>query len=422
MSNKIIEKLKNQQGSSLAFVLIIGMIIMIMVASLLAVANSDFTFTQETVESRQAYIDAKSVIEFGKIEINERMKTLEAKNQELKTLYEQLATLTENGAIIAKETEINNKIAEIKQYVDGDLIAPYYIGGVENNIAKTPTETSDQTSAVGVLSVTKVSLPNSPGVTTFTFDIKTQNLRRKLDYKVPFNYGVQTTTGGSVTPILPDDTWKGYTAHIQKTGNSLNMVFHPDKNEREKNGVIEVIRAIDLDIGGHPGQGGSNSNSNTGYSEFDWLPNKTLDLDVKNVRFSTSIPSTGTQGSTFDIKAGNVIFEHDLIISDQTIIKIDCDTLWIKGNINIDTNDLAYINSIKANNIIVEGNITIGNNTTVIWNCAEKFWCLGSLKTNAETSLGSIIETNKYIGGAGGGDAENETVAITISKLPELYY
>ena len=113
MGIRIKEKLKNQQGSSLAFVLIIGMIIMIMVASLLAVANSDFTFTQETVESRQAYIDAKSVIEFGKIEINERMKTLEAKNQELKTLYEQLATLTENGAIIAKETEINNKIAEI---------------------------------------------------------------------------------------------------------------------------------------------------------------------------------------------------------------------------------------------------------------------------------------------------------------------
>lgn len=420
MGIRIKEVINNQTGGSLALVLIIGMIIMIMVASLLAVANSDFTFTQETVESRQAYIDAKSVIEYGKIEINERMKTLDAKNQELKTLYDQLAALTERGAIAAKETEINNKIAEINRYVDGDLSAPYYIGGVENNIAKTPTETSDQTSAVGVLSVTKVSLPNNPGVTTYTFDIKTQNLRRKLDYKVPFNYGVQTTTGGSVTPILPDDTWKGYTAHIQKTGNSLNMVFHPDKNEREKNGVIEVIRAIDLDIGGHPGQGGSNSN--TGYSEFDWLPNKTLDLDVKNVRFSTSIPSTGTQGSTFDIKAGNVIFEHDLIISDQTIIIIDCETLWIKGDVNIDPKSLAYISNIKANNIIVEGNITIGNNTTVIWNCAEKFWCMGSLKTNAEASLGSIIETNKYIGGAGGGDAENETVAITISKLPELYY
>ena len=83
MSVKIKEILKEQKGSSLAFVIIIGVIIMIMVVSLLTVANSDFTFTQQTVESRQAYIDAKSVIEFGKIEINKRMKWLDEKNKEL---------------------------------------------------------------------------------------------------------------------------------------------------------------------------------------------------------------------------------------------------------------------------------------------------------------------------------------------------
>ena len=76
MSVKIKEILKEQKGSSLAFVIIIGVIIMIMVVSLLTVANSDFTFTQQTVESRQAYIDAKSVIEFGKIKINNDMKYL----------------------------------------------------------------------------------------------------------------------------------------------------------------------------------------------------------------------------------------------------------------------------------------------------------------------------------------------------------
>ena len=80
MSVKIKEILKEQKGSSLAFVIIIGVIIMIMVVSLLTVANSDFTCTQQTVESRQAYIDAKSVIEFGKIEINKRMKWLDEKN------------------------------------------------------------------------------------------------------------------------------------------------------------------------------------------------------------------------------------------------------------------------------------------------------------------------------------------------------
>ena len=49
MSVKIKEILKEQKGSSLAFVIIIGVIIMIMVVSLLTVANSDFTFTQQTV-------------------------------------------------------------------------------------------------------------------------------------------------------------------------------------------------------------------------------------------------------------------------------------------------------------------------------------------------------------------------------------
>ena len=76
MTIRIKEILKKQNGSSLAFVIIIGVIIMIMVVSLLSVANGGFTFTQQTVESRQAYIDAKSVIEFGKIEIHYRMSVL----------------------------------------------------------------------------------------------------------------------------------------------------------------------------------------------------------------------------------------------------------------------------------------------------------------------------------------------------------
>ena len=93
MTVKIKEILKEQKGSSLAFVIIIGVIIMIMVASLLAVANSDFTYTQEAVESRQAYIDAKSVIEFGKVEIYSRIVGLEEKDTALKALYQEKAAL-----------------------------------------------------------------------------------------------------------------------------------------------------------------------------------------------------------------------------------------------------------------------------------------------------------------------------------------
>lgn len=67
------EAIKNNNGSALAFVLIISMVLMVMVGSLLAVSNSGLFFTQESVESRKAYIDAKSVIEFGKIHINEKI-------------------------------------------------------------------------------------------------------------------------------------------------------------------------------------------------------------------------------------------------------------------------------------------------------------------------------------------------------------
>jgi len=92
MRIKVSEKLSNKRGSSLAFVLIIGMVIMILVSALLLVANGQFTFTQETLESRQAYIDAKSVIEYGKIEINSRTTALNNINTLLTGLYREYKT------------------------------------------------------------------------------------------------------------------------------------------------------------------------------------------------------------------------------------------------------------------------------------------------------------------------------------------
>lgn len=206
MSIRIIEKLKNQQGSSLAFVLIIGMIIMIMVASLLTVANSDFTFTQETVESRQAYIDAKSVIEFGKIEINERMKWLEIENTNLKNLYLELER-ADARSVASIQAQINNKIAEIEAYMK----APYYIGGDEKNIAGTLKEITGESDAVGILNVTPEVVSAQTASTNkelkYIFKITTHKLRRKLDYEVSMNYqaaSVSETTGN--IPSIPGDT------------------------------------------------------------------------------------------------------------------------------------------------------------------------------------------------------------------------
>lgn len=92
--HEIMCKLKSEAGSSLVFVLIIAMVILILVAALLVVANGEFTFTQEN-PGKPAYIDAKSVIEFGKIEINARKKYLDIGNNDLKNLNNEYKTAKE---------------------------------------------------------------------------------------------------------------------------------------------------------------------------------------------------------------------------------------------------------------------------------------------------------------------------------------
>ncbi|HEY5557366.1 hypothetical protein [Acetobacterium sp.] len=403
MNNKIRQGLKNTKGSSLAFVLIISMVLMIMVASIMTVANSGFTFTQESVESRQAYIDAKSVIEFGKIEINSRMTALEAKDQQLKTLYEDLDKLIkDNQPTDGKEDEIRAKVTDINSYVNNNLIASYYIVGDENNISKTLAKTLDPTKAVGILTVEtkKVEDNNNLKTNKYIFNIDTQNLRRKLDFEAAFNYEV--TTPEAVLPTLPSDlaNWTG--AFIQdKNKTGLEMKFTSnEKAIAEQDNVLAVDRNyLSLTIGEKNGNG-----------KFQWEPHKTLDLDVANVCFIEPIPSsnkadpTNGDDSTFDINAETVIFEGDLIINATSCLIINCTNLWVKGNIIINTDTTAsdtFKNQITATNIIVGGasqnnTIFIKDPTKMTWSY-NNFWLNGIITTsypNSE-SPGSSGETRK---------------------------
>lgn len=388
--------LKNQKGSSLAFVLIIGVAIMLMVASLLAVANSDYTFTQQTVESRQAYIDAKSVIEFGKIEINNRLDTLKVKTDYLNELYKQRAAITGTDAVAiaainAKENEIKAKITEINNYLNQDFISAYYIGGSENNIAKT-LKVESQANAVGVLTVESENITNES--TKFTFKIETQKLRRKLDFEASFNYGF--TTKSNTMPTLPSDqdNWTG--AFIQdKNKTGLEMKFTSSEPAIAELGDTLTVAINDLSI---------IIGEKNGNKDIQWEPNKTLDLDVANVRFTVPIPSTEAEKSTFDISANTVIFEGDLVIDNTSCLKINCTNLWVTGNIIIKTDSTApaaFINSITATNIIVGG--TAPNNKIIsISDPSKMLWSYTNLWLNGVAN-NSYPNTNSLGSSSGSG-------------------
>ncbi|MEO1815708.1 MAG: hypothetical protein ABGU93_08995 [Acetobacterium sp.] len=401
MKIRIKDTLKNQQGSSLAFVLIFGMIIMIMVASLLAVANSDFTFTQETVESRQAYIDAKSVIEFGKIEINSREK-------ELSVAYQ--ALVAERNKEKPSATTIQNLTAEIAA-LENEVTTIY---GNETNPAGTLSFSDDSTkTSFGKVFVEKsATAVNTTNTSQYIFKVETENLRRKLDYQVDYNYAMTTggTGSGTGSTTVPDPQiiisnlnsletelmtrpdmsgWKTTKIKIEswnqtpKTkctiGEPIEKTYQSQYNAQINNDMLTV----------------SESALNLKINEFTWPHNPSLNLTAKNICFE-AYPSDSDGESTFNItavrnatvpseirftqnylqtnrnnktnflKADHVIFEGDLTIANNSKLNIECDTLVVNGKIEINESSEFILN---ANNVIVEGDIDIKNAGKLFWNC-----------------------------------------------------
>ncbi|WP_414151095.1 hypothetical protein ACIZ62_01155 [Acetobacterium carbinolicum] len=407
MGIRTIEKLKNQQGSSLAFVLIIGMIIMIMVASLLAFANSDFTFTQETVESRQAYIDAKSVIEYGKIAIHEREKKLSDKYDELvAALNDEASTTAEINLIKQAILGLENEITTI--YCD------------EKNVADTLAFSNSGTSTV----VGKVFIEKTPTIvgttdtSKYLFKVETENLRRKLDYQVDYNYVVTTTPGSGggtfveptkptvpTMPTAPTTNISGWlSTKIMVTSwptTQCTIATNPTSTFTSTSNVLNV----------------NATGSSLKVDQFNWANNPILNLMADNICFVANMPTSNVEGASFNITATNelrfkgeykqtynqskinklkartMIFEGDLIVGSNTGIDIECDTLWIKGDLIIDTNNNNIINRIKAKNIIIEnvsnqkkGNLTINGASSVVWEDLENLWIEGDLNLNSWTA------------------------------------
>jgi hypothetical protein len=400
---RIIEKLKNQQGSSLAFVLIIGMIIMIMVASLLAVANSDFTFTQETVESRQAYIDAKSVIEYGKIEIDSRIKNLNAINVELYQKYQDYKTAveSENSTEVLRLRNDIDALEARREIAFNRLKASSSIHGDKKNVSETLSENTSAGEKVGELQVEETG-------NLFKFMVETENLRRKLDYTISFSYDpaskTETQNPGGSEPEKPIDTPViGNYAKVQinATGNDklkANVQGHGnDKEDIDENGKLELnisYPAKDLEI----------------EKKFEWVNGRTLNMFGKNILISEKFPTKFTDSdssvSHFNITASGemrfkqdyyqknkglnqynadkVVFEKDLKIGDKSVLEIRCKTLFIKGDLELESANSQLI--IHADNIVIAGTVKMASGTTIETNC-ENIWIDKNIQILASNSL-----------------------------------
>lgn len=429
MQHKIIRKLKSEAGSSLAFVIIIGVVILMLVASIMAIANSDFTFTQQSLESRQAYIDTKSVIEFGKIEINERMKWLKTENDTLNSLNQTRASLlSATEPDYQAISEIESRIRAEIDRIDQTMKATFYIDGDANSVATTVrTGTLENADTLGILTVTPAPV-NKPAVgenfenVVYTFDIKTQNLRRELNYKVGISLKMLNNSEPIVEPTKPvisDDDFDQTKIQAKWDGNEKRNLIQCviQKNGEQKgtyddDGKTLTVNTplLNLDIGMHNNQ-------------FSWIESRILDMTAKNIHVSTLMPTDHDNGGIFNFtaqasdgtygdlvfekkyeqniqgpypdgnqnkfRAKNVVFVGDLVIKDYSSLDISCENLYVTGNIIINdpsgTNVKLFVHGLNgpestAKSIYVGGNVSVGSRSKLSLN-ANNMWLKGDVKT-----------------------------------------
>ncbi|WKY47932.1 hypothetical protein Q5O24_00985 [Eubacteriaceae bacterium ES3] len=387
--------IKNEGGSALAYVLIFGVIIMVLVLGLMTVAQSGISFTQQSVESRQAYIDAKSVIEYGKIEISERGEWLETENNVLKGLYDQLSAAVEAGN---STTTIQASIDEQKQKIHNYMTAPYYIGGTAGEVISSLSESTDESSALGVMSVVEENDPDSTNVLNlnYVFDIQTQNLRRTLDYQTSLNYTqpVYNDDGGGTIqePAFSCSDETALATQIKKSGSKLSCVIQKTGNEKAYELVDKTLTVSEPELSLAVGKDKDNPNA----AKFDWISGNALNLTAKNICFTAPFPNdandvyqaefnvTATDtirvkenyiqnnndtSKTCTFEAQNIVFEGNVTLNNAANLEIKCKNLWIKGDINLVNGSGTNASlKIEAENIIIGdyenhtgGNINIGN-------------------------------------------------------------
>jgi|GEM_PF-1483513 len=425
--------IKNQGGSALAYVLIFSVIIMVLVVGLLTVAQSGISFTQQTVESRQAYIDAKSVIEYGKTIINVWESELADANEKLATAkqnYESALAAGEDAS--ALKTIYDTALVNLNKLQDENI--KYYIYWDGDKVATSLKEDIFEDSTKQIVGFVFLETnSNSEEVyntSKYTFFVETQDLRRLLDYQVIFDGG---SGGGSDEPTDDSSGWLATQIKRKNTYQEIQCVIQKTGNTKGYDSVNKVLTvnepALSLNIGK------DKNNPNVNNTKFEWWQECDLILTAKNICFTAGFPTDANSvwKSEFTIKADdqirikqdyiqnnndasltntfeadNIVFEGDLTLNNNANLEIDCKNLWIKGDLNIDSSGGTESKLIiNAENIYIGdyenktgGNVTVADRSQLNWSCTNNIMIRGDLKllTNSASPENYLTAKNISIG------------------------
>jgi hypothetical protein len=384
----------NQRGSALPFVIILGLVLLVLIAALATVATGTITFTQESVESRQAYLDAKSVTEYGKVLIDDKITEMQS------------ATLDNKAAANSK----------------GDVI--FYIKGVRANplqsltLEKVAPGAADPATDQSIIGIGKLSWEqtavtgdekNGTATTSYTISVESTNLARKLDYRQSFDYVLTTSTTGSgiepppsvptITPA-PENFGTQTKIEIGKQGLECKVTGegYGIGDAKEKRDVLDVI-PNDAHF----------KDFNINLTGFEFIESRTLNIAGNQVAVSVAMPSVWNPTYNFGLKDGNtfktqllyfakgytpdtdycssdntlkakdIVIIGDLNLANGSTLNIDCENLWVTGNVNLTTQ--TDINQINAKNIVISGKLTISDVTKLTIDC-PKVW-IGSVSSGS---------------------------------------
>ncbi|WP_373485049.1 hypothetical protein [Acetobacterium malicum] len=399
MKKKVIQLFKNSDGNALPFVIIIGVVLMLLVVSMMTAAIGGINFTQISLESRQAYIDAKSVTEYGRVLIDKK--------------------IAESKSVLLSDRDSTNTTGEILYYINGMRPSP-----TEPMVFSESSSLTGTTIGVVKLKWDKTNITGDVdhkiATTEYTAFVETQGLRRKLNYELPFTYVVETKKTGT-TPDVPDEPTvspstenteilighKGLECFIQ--GDGIGQKY-------EKDNILEVVP-----------NNNNFSKLNVNITRFEFLQSKKLVLASNQVVISAPMPNVYNPsytigqktGDTFDTKlisfksgytpdngggsssdnrlrAKEITINGDVNLGYGSTLDIECDNLFITGNINLSTQ--TAVNKIKAKNIVINGNLYLSHATKLMIDCPN-VW-LGSLTSGATTPELEVKNVKYFKAGA----------------------
>lgn len=335
MKKQIKKIVNNQRGSALAFVLIVGMVLTILLGSLIALAERGIFKTQSSLESRQDYADAKSVIEFGKIYIN----------QDIDTKFKETSDYEEPEGENTKGDDIFYIIGHRKDEPIVPDAPDNPLNPLKLSMEKNPP--ADDSLVLGVCNLSWKKTVSSGGTMEeqrnyskskeYTYKIVTQNMRRKMDFKTIFMHIVQVAENGM--PLNPPGI--GFSIEDKE------YIIQTDPEERKpitpQKTIEEGGRNLKLKDCAYGGKG---------------------ELTVKAENISGSSGIFNNSGKSINIEATDTAYFNGnfTLQNKDAVTKIQGENVVIKGNLKLIKG--ARLN-IKAENLWIDGTITLEEGSTL---------------------------------------------------------